>query len=301
MNGPIDFPDFPDNPDPGGMRGGVDNVPYIPPPRYPPRTIHAVAVAELREPHDGPTQQVPVDLGPLCGGAQIFNYVERTYFNVVRVDSVIKAFAHPIVTWAIDGQPVSNVPNTAPAQPVSNGTITVPATWDRPPGAATVPSKPTSALLATETIGPVPVNTDLPLHYGFYHDQRASLRVRMGPDAGNVIGEITVTVRERYDASTHRTFMAYLNVINQEIILDDVSSAAFMNCERTRHLADQRDQPIGPPHPGDPDHLRERVSGAIDALIAAESNLTQLAALVAEHRPELAAALTSLRSAPPRR
>jgi hypothetical protein len=301
MSGPITFPPFPDNPDPGGSKGGFDNVTYIPHPTLPTPTIQSVAVAELREPHDGPTQQVFIDLGPLCGGPRIFKYFERTYFNVVRVDSIIKAYGNPVVTWAIDGQPVSN------------GTITVPATWDRPPGAATVPSKPASALLATETIGPFPVNTDLPLKYEHYHDQHASLRVRMGPDAGNVTGYITISVQERYEPIppeyeisatqevNYRTSVAYLDVINQEIILDQASRAAFMNCERIKHLVDQREQAIGPPHPADPDHLEERVRDAIDELIAAELTLTQLAAQVAEHRPELAAALSSLWSAPSRR
>jgi hypothetical protein len=136
----------------------------------------------------------------------------------------------------------------------------------------------------------------------------------MGPDAGNVTGYITISVRERYDSQTglelsaseartapHRTSVAYLDVINQEIILDQASRAAFMNCERIKHLVDQREQAIGPPHPADPDHLEERVRDAIDELIAAELTLTQLAALVAEHRPELAAALSSLWSIPSRR
>jgi hypothetical protein len=301
MSGPITFPPFPDNPEPGRPIGGFDNVPYIPHPALPPRTIQSVAVRVSRESYDGPMQQVFIDLGRLCGGPRIFKYFERTYFNVVRVDSIIKAYAHPVVTWAIDGQPVSN------------GTITVPATWDRPPGAATLPSKPASALLATETIGPFPVNTDLPLKYDHYHDQHASLLVTMGPDAGNVTGYITISVEERYDTAppdyeppgtrkaSYRTSVAYLDVINQEIILDPASRAAFMNCERMKLLADQREQAIGPPHPADPDHLEERVRDAIDELIAAELTLTQLAAQVAEHRPELAAALSSLWSIPSRR
>jgi hypothetical protein len=118
----------------------------------------------------------------------------------------------------------------------------------------------------------------------------------MGPNEGNVIGQIMISVWESYDQSderpTLRTLVAYLDATNQVIVWDQASRAAFMNCERIRHLVDRPVLVIGPPRPGDPPHFEERVREAISDLNAAQSNLKDIAALVAEHRPELAAALT---------
>lgn len=71
---------------------------------------------------DGPTQYAEVELGPGCGTGR-FDYVERTWDNVVTIPAAHTGYQIPIFTWSINGIPL----------PGGSSTTDVKATWDLPP------------------------------------------------------------------------------------------------------------------------------------------------------------------------
>ena len=224
---------------------------------------------------DGPSKQGFVDFGSLCGGARSFDYMERTYVNALKIDAKLTGYEAPIVNWAINGIPV----------PILGGSIQIPATWEaEPPPAAGAPApvKPTLATLATFNSGAT----------------ASEMTINCGPNAGNVSFRVDVSVREAFDAgngrgSTTRTGVLELDVKNQEIIWGPGYTSAHDNCERVKHLFDGNGVVIGPPQPGDPARLVDRVAEVLrDRSRAREVGLRDVAALVEGSRPELAAALT---------
>lgn len=86
------------------------------------RQLHLAQSLIKHIPLDGPTQQANVDMGVLCGGVQTFDYVERTFHNVVTVNALHPGYEVPQYTWTVNGTVV----------PAGNSTISVPATWDPP-------------------------------------------------------------------------------------------------------------------------------------------------------------------------
>jgi len=72
-------------------------------------------------PHDGPTQYAVVELGPLCGKGT-FDFVERTWDNVVAVTAVHPGYQVPVLKWWINDTPVAG----------GSSTILAPCTWKTP-------------------------------------------------------------------------------------------------------------------------------------------------------------------------
>jgi hypothetical protein len=73
---------------------------------------------------DGPVQYAIVDMGPLCGKGT-FDYVERTWDNLVAVTAVHTGYQVPVFTWSVNGTVL---------QPGASSLV-VPATWISPTGA----------------------------------------------------------------------------------------------------------------------------------------------------------------------
>jgi hypothetical protein len=85
------------------------------------RTLSLNQVLAKHVPQDGPVQYGQVDLGPLCGKGN-FDYVERTWDNVVSLSAVHPGYQAPAFTWSINGTVVK----------AGNSIMTVPAQWDSP-------------------------------------------------------------------------------------------------------------------------------------------------------------------------
>lgn len=227
-------------------------------------------VETIQQP-DGPVQQAFIDLGILCGGGRLFEFVERTYVNNVTINAKIDGYESPNAQWTIDGQPI----------PVVGGVITVAATFDEPPGASV-----RSEFAQLRTFNP-----------GVSGSQ---IKISVGPNAGNVAFRVTLSVREEFDSgpsargSTRRTAILDLDLKNQELQWSKEFKDATSNCDVVMHLSDGPGVVIGKPRPGDPAHLADRFAEVMRELGVAESNLVKLAELVETSRPELAAALRSL-------
>ncbi len=227
----------------------------------------------LQQP-DGPVQQVFVDLGPLCGGGQLFDFVERTYVNNVTIKATIDGFESLMAAWTINGQPFPNG---------TSGVVTVDATVDVPT-AAGVSTRLASTQLVTFNAGPT----------------GAEIGFSTAPGAGNVALRLVLTVRETFDSgltsrgSTLRTAVLELDLKNQEVMGSREFNHAHANCERVKHLKNTPTPAFGPPKVGDPAGLGERVTDAVRQLRAAEDSLVAAAALAEGSRPELAEALRTL-------
>jgi hypothetical protein len=88
-----------------------------------PRDLSLDQALTKHVPQDGPVQYATVDMGPLCGKGT-FDYVDRTWDNVVAVTAVHPGYQVPVFTWSVNG-------NVLPA---GNSTQVVPATWIPPIG-----------------------------------------------------------------------------------------------------------------------------------------------------------------------
>jgi hypothetical protein len=245
-----------------------------------PRSVVLSSQQPTHEAHDGPPRQGFVDLGPLCGGGRLFDFVERTFRNELILSAKIDGFEQPVVNWVLDGRPV----------PILGGTIDVATNWvaEPPPSAgAAPPVKPATAAVTTVRTGPA----------------SPQIRITVGPNAGNMSFRVTATVVEKFDVAgtkgrgfaTRRTAILDLDLHNQEINFGPEFNDAHQNCERVKHLFDGNGVVIGPPKPGDPGGLIARVVHVLrDQSADRPVGLRNLAAAVKGVRPELAATLVSL-------
>jgi hypothetical protein len=235
------------------------------------RFVSLSQTTETIQQPDGPVQHVFINLGPLCGGGGLFDFVERTYINNVTINAKIQGYESRNATWSIDGQTI----------PIGTSTITVEATSEVPTISG-VDLKPVSAQILVWNSG------------------GSEIRLSVGPNSGNVSSRITLSVIEGFDVggsargSTRRIGVLDLVLKNQELIWSNEFTQAMKNCDRMKHLFDGPDVVIGRPKPDDPGGLKDRFAEVMRELSVAESNLVMLADLVETSRPELAAALRSL-------
>ena len=197
-------------------------------------------------------------------------------FNEIVVNATIDGFESPNVEWVVDGRPVSLLQDS----------IDVIATWDpEPPSAAGAPgpAKPATARLTTLRLAP----------------DASQITISVGPNAGNVSFRIDLSVTEVFDRGgvgvrpwTLRTVVLEIVLVNQEIIWGREEQDFRRNCERVEHLFAGPAVAVGPPHPGDPANLVDRVTQVIEK--ARVEGLRSVAAVVKGSRPELATALKAL-------
>ena len=245
-----------------------------------PRSVVLSSLQTTHEAHDGPKRHGFVDLGPLCGGGRLFDFVERTFRNELIVSAKIDGFEQPVVDWVLDDRPVA----------ILQGSINVALNWDPEPppskGAA-APVKPATGAVNTVRGGP----------------SSPQIRITVGPNVGNMSFRVTATVTEKFDAAgtkgrgfaTRRTAILDLDLHNQEINFSPEFNDAHQNCERVKHLFDGNGVVIGPPKPGDPGGLIARVVQVLrDQSAERAAGLRNLAVAVKGVRPELAATLVSL-------
>jgi hypothetical protein len=86
-----------------------------------PRTVSLNQVLTKHVSQDGPVQYGTVDMGPLCGKGT-FDYVERTWDNVVAVTAIHPGYQSPVFVWSVNGT----------ALKPGNSTVVVPARWNPP-------------------------------------------------------------------------------------------------------------------------------------------------------------------------
>jgi hypothetical protein len=242
------------------------------------RKLSLSQILDKHEPHDGKTQQGYVDFPIICGGGRYFDYVERTYRNVLTVHAKFDGYESPVVGYTINGQAVSFM----------IGTVEVDADWDVPRSNPIFPDlylKPPKARLRTWL--PSTMSTEL--------------TIDVGPNAGNTSLRVVVTVSESFDdpnaggGSTKRTAFLDVDLMNQEIIWGSGHDSAVKNCERMEHLADGPNVVFGPPRPEDPFEMVDMVVRAVrDHSSSRAENLMNAAQLVNSSRPEVAQALISL-------
>jgi hypothetical protein len=237
------------------------------------RAVWLTQTTQTTQQPDGPVQQAFVDLGAICGGGQMFDFVQRTWVHNVRIAARIEGFEAQSATWTINGQAV----------PVGGGNLTVDATVDVPT-ASGVKTKSGTAQLATFNAGA----------------GGSEMSFSVQPGSGNVSLEVRLTVQEQFDigpsalGSTVRRGLVELDLKNQEVEWSTEFKDANANCERVKHLKNTPTGPFGVPTPGDPGGLGERVKQVIGELNAVESNLLQVADAAQATHPEVAAALRSL-------
>jgi hypothetical protein len=239
------------------------------------RRVSLTRTEVAHEQHDGPGRSGFVDMGPLCGSGT-FGFFERTFRNEILVTAQIVGYESPMVTWTVDGKPVS----------ILQGTIDVAANWDpEPPPAAGAPApqKPRTAQLTTMHQSP----------------NDPEVRIMVGPNAGNVSFRIDLSVVESFDTgdaggkkTSKRTAVLELDLRDQEIVWDARHGDAVKNCERVKHLFDGPGVVIGPHDPGDPANLLNQVEQIIER--GRSEYLLTVANTLETARPELANALKSL-------
>jgi hypothetical protein len=243
------------------------------------------------EAHDEPQKTGYVNFGKLCGDGY-FDYFERTFANSMNVQADIQGYEQPILTWQINGQPVPLV-QTLATIPISQATVDVPARWEPEPGISKVipgPIKPATATLViiggAFSIG----------GYSFGPGSNA-ITIGVGPNAGNCSFTITLSVSESFDngagsGSSTRTGSVDVTLENQHIIWGKAYQDAKKNCQRLiqqLEKSDDRQEVIGPPHPGDPPNLLNIIQRALDDHSANRAEgLRNAAQLVQAVLPELA-------------
>lgn len=233
---------------------------------------------KLHQASDGPPRSGFVNLGALCA-AGYYEYVERTYHNVVTIHAILDHYESPNITWRINGIDV----------PIITGTIDVPATWDRRPpthGPHHPPARPATAHVTTQWLGATSYQLD----------------IDVGPNAGDVSLTIEAFVVESFDNSSNSgqgasQHYAKLDVDlkGQEIVWGSDFKDAKKQCDYNHHLANNPGPAIGPPRPGDPQGLIGMVEQAVrDDGIQKRDLLRSVADQVKAARPELAAALMGM-------
>jgi hypothetical protein len=85
------------------------------------RQLHLMQAVTKHVPLDGPTQHATVNMGVLCGTGT-FDFVERTWDNVITITALHPGYQVPQYTWTINGKVV----------PAGNSTVLIPATWEPP-------------------------------------------------------------------------------------------------------------------------------------------------------------------------
>jgi Tripartite tricarboxylate transporter family receptor len=238
------------------------------------RRVSLTKTDVAHEPRDGPARTGFVDVGPLCGSGT-FGFFVRTFRNEIVVTAQIVGFESPIVSWLIDGNPVS----------ILQGVINVAARWDpEPPPAAgaAAPQLPSTAQLTTIHGSP-----DGPI-----------VQISVGPNAGNVSFRIDLSVVESFDTgeaggrkTSQRTAVLEVDLHNEEIVWDARHGDVVKNCDRVKHLFDGPGGVIGPHDPGGPADLLGQVQRVIERG-RSEYLLTVANTLTA--RPDLARALQAL-------
>jgi hypothetical protein len=237
------------------------------------------------ESRDSPDLAALIDLGSLCGGPRMFHYLERTYTHDLTIDAMISGYESPIADWTINGIPV----------PLLDGSIQVPATWDEPGAVGPAPG-------SVAQFSPFKVNLLRPDSAELRTMRTSSavtqIRIDVGPNSGNVSLRVAVRVRESFDSgsgygTTLRSAVLDFEVKCQEVIWSEEYKTAHAHCEYVKHLSVGPDNVFGPPSPGDPARLDDRLANALRELRLAELNVAEIAALVEDNRPELAAALRS--------
>lgn len=242
------------------------------------RRLSVSQALEKREPHDSPTKKGYVDFPIICGGGRYFDYHDRTYLTVLRINSNVQGYESPRITYKISGQPV----------PILQGIIEIEATWDKPKSNPLFPDfifKTATARLVTWN--PSPMSN--------------FITITVGPNEGSTQFSVEVSVAEAFDdisaggGSTQRTAYLDIDLKNQEIIWESSHDAAVKNCERNENLADGGGVVFGPPQPGDPPGLQDIVLDAVREQSALRNEkLQQAAKLVELSRPAMATALKAL-------
>jgi hypothetical protein len=241
------------------------------------RRIWLAPFLEVHEPHDGPPKQGYVDLPIICGGGGTYEYVERTYRNLLKIRATLQGYESPQTVYTINGHVV----------PLASSALDLPCTWDHP---RTNPlfvdlyrDPPTAQLLLwnPSTVG-------------------EEIDIGAGPNAGNVHLTIAATVRESFDpaaggGSTQRSMSIDVDLQNQEIVWGSAYQTAMKNCERMKHLTDNMAEVLGPPHPGDPVELNALIERAVrEDGPSRHDQLLHAAEVIAESRPEVSAALQAM-------
>ncbi len=229
-------------------------------------------------PHDGPKRQGYVDFPIICGGGRYFDYVERTYRNLLNVHAKIDGYESPRIEYKINGQAV----------PLLQGAVDVDANWDEPQSNPIFPDVNYRSPLAHLTTWNPGATSD-------------SFAITVGQDAGNVSLRIEASVSESFDnpdaggGSTKRTAILEVDLKNQEILWGSGYDSAKKNCQHNEDLANQVGVVIGPPQPGDPANLADIITQAVNDQSASRAKYLRHAAKIVEaSRPEVAHALKSL-------